>query len=83
MVLLYQYAFHILAFFLEDSRREEEKHFDIPAAHDRISTMRFFTKCRTPILHMHNYYYVHLAIGNLAKAATFPEIHHFNKIYER
>jgi len=29
MVLLYQYAFHILAFFLEDSRREDEKHFDI------------------------------------------------------
>lgn len=29
MVLLYQYAFHILAFFLEDSRLEDEKHFDI------------------------------------------------------
>ena len=44
MVLLYQYAFHILAFFLEDSRREDEKHFDIPAAHDRISIRCVFSR---------------------------------------
>jgi hypothetical protein len=48
MVLLYQYAFHILAFFLEDSRREDEKHFDIQGE-GVIKKEIYRTGCWNPI----------------------------------